>query len=33
VVCDGRITGELEAVEASQQKIMELAVKFESKAA
>jgi len=33
VVCDGRITGELSAAEASQQKIMELAVKFESKAA
>jgi len=33
VVCDGRITGELSADEASQRKIMELAVKFENKAA
>lgn len=31
VMCDGRITGEMERKDATQDKIMELAVKFESK--
>lgn len=31
VVCEGRITGELTAAEATQEKILELAVRFESK--
>lgn len=31
VVCDGRITGEMSATEATQKKILELAVKFSAK--
>jgi ribose transport system ATP-binding protein len=31
VMCDGRITGEMPAEEATQDKILELATKFESK--
>jgi ribose transport system ATP-binding protein len=33
VMCDGRITGELSAEEATQDKILELATKFETKLA
>lgn len=33
VMCDGRITGELPAEEATQDKILELATKFETKLA
>ena len=31
VMCDGRITGELSREEATQEKIMEYATKFEDK--
>jgi ribose transport system ATP-binding protein len=31
VMCDGRITGELETKEATQNKILELATRFENK--
>ena len=31
VMCDGRITGEMSAEEATQEKIMTLATKFENK--
>jgi ribose transport system ATP-binding protein len=33
VMCEGRITGELSAVEASQERIMQLATQRESTAA
>ena len=31
VMCDGRITGELDRAEATQEKIMEYATRFEKK--